>query len=569
MILTRLKYFHKVNRKFIYIIILTLNILGLFYLFRNSSFTSSLSYHNSSSSGIYPSNIYNSNNLNLNYFDAKSASNFLHVVIEDISTIKCYSESACKVPKGYQRILPPINYYEKSSSNTLKSATMSNEYLIIKYNPSKEVSKLLIDLSFEPFSSDDTEDDEIEVKELPLNNNKYTLFAKFHIGKKISSDTVIIHTLDLLFGTDELHDERPYFQSIHPPNLDNKNHDDIEKRTESSEKDQKEEIAVDKENYIQSSQFIYTQDSKFKIMQLSDLHFGQNSGRLKCLDCEPPILSSDQKTLEFIDHSIEQENPQIVVITGDLLDLSRSLDYKSIILKSLQPILKRGIKFIYTFGDEFEGIKDGEAVTRSKTSIVEFLRSIPGCFNIINHENIHGLTNYNIKIVKDEKEVGYITTLDSEDQVLKDNQINYLYRVNQKSAVNNHIFKLLFFHYPIPQFRPLGQFKIIGEYNEKHPLNSKTSQKFHNDIVNCGYHVISVGHEHENDACIQSDFSKDQSIWLCYNAVTGDSGVTSLNNDYDRKLRIFELDFDLLRLLSWKRDEKGKNAFDHQLIHQF
>ena len=95
---------------------------------------------------------------------------------------------------------------------------------------------------------------------------------------------------------------------------------------------------------------------------------------------------------------------------------------------------------------------------------------------------------------------------------------------------------------------PKGKFKIVGSYNEKHELDRKTKLKFHDDIISCGYNVISVGHEHENDACLLSSSSSssnsDKSIWLCYNSITGDSGITKLDKQYVRKLRLFEIDFE-------------------------
>ena len=97
-------------------------------------------------------------------------------------------------------------------------------------------------------------------------------------------------------------------------------------------------------------------------------------------------------------------------------------------------------------------------------------------------------------------------------------------------------------------------------------MDDKTNVKFHDDIINCGYNVIGVGHEHENDACLISEL-KDNSIWLCYNSITGDSGITRLDNNYVRKLRIFEIDFADKRILSWKRREVDKSTFDYQLIY--
>lgn len=133
----------------------------------------------------------------------------------------------------------------------------------------------------------------------------------------------------------------------------------------------------------------------------------------------------------------------------------------------------------------------------------------------------------------------------------------------------------MFFHYPLPNFRPTGKFKLIGSYNEKHHLNTKTSHSYRDDIVNCGYNVISVGHEHENDACVLSEKHHPETketlneAWLCYSGITGDSGVTKLNEDFDRKLRVFEIIFDNKRLISWKRGLNKGIGFDYQIIHQF
>ncbi|EGW32212.1 uncharacterized protein SPAPADRAFT_61294, partial [Spathaspora passalidarum NRRL Y-27907] len=282
-------------------------------------------------------------------------------------------------------------------------------------------------------------------------------------------------------------------------------------------------------------------------MQLSDLHFGQDLGRCTPDEngkCTSEARSSDLRTLKFIDESIIEEKPDLVVITGDLFDISRSIDYKSVILKSLQPILNHNLKFLFTFGDDitadhYQNYKD------IKASIIRFISTLPNCLNSYDNKgnHLHGVTNQNLMLryeptnqpVNPPRQQILISILDSENQRIEDSQINYLYRMN-----NNHkakgmtTYKLLFFHYPIPQYRPKGQFKLVGSYHEKHPLKENNS-KFIDDALTCGYSVISVGHEHENDACILGERKDLGSIWLCYNGITGDSGVTK-DNSYQRKM---------------------------------
>lgn len=103
-------------------------------------------------------------------------------------------------------------------------------------------------------------------------------------------------------------------------------------------------------------------------------------------------------------------------------------------------------------------------------------------------------------------------------------------------------------------------------------MNTKTDIRFRDDIFHLGYQVVSVGHEHENDACIVSENKSDgkviDSLWLCYNSVTGESGET-ISTDYARKLRIFQIDFEDRQMLSWKREQKTGEAFDYQMVHDY
>lgn len=121
----------------------------------------------------------------------------------------------------------------------------------------------------------------------------------------------------------------------------------------------------------------------------------------------------------------------------------------------------------------------------------------------------------------------------------------------------------MFFHYPLPNFRPDKEFKLIGSYNEKHKLETPTDRKFLHDAIDCGYKAISVGHEHENDACIWKE-EKNKNILLCYSGITGESGITRLDEQYKRRLRVFEIDFDKNQILSWKRTKE--QSLDPQAI---
>lgn len=526
-------------------------------------------------------------------------------IVTDLQLFKCrryQTQVNCDkdIPPGFVKLTPPLNRHIEEE----KWIYDFDYYLIVKMSKFEETTRYIADISLEARPGYEVVESKgmgkAKTKGGKKNNNNddnddggsneiYRFYKKMAITNTenpIKQDQPVVRAVDILFGSNDLVDSRQFHQTLHLSKKERihpilsvaklSNADVIDLIKEQKEKEEAQSDSA--------GQQLYTDQTKFKIMQLSDLHFGQDLGKCNSLgeDCK----SSDLKTLKFVEASLKQEQPDIVVITGDLFDPKRSLDYKSVILKSLQPIFAAKVKFVYTFGDE---IVDAE----EKESILEFFASLPGCLNTVPKDDVKrtvsGLTNYDFKITN-EQEYGQsveLTVLDSQNKQIDNTQINYLYRLKnyhheESSDGVPPAYKLMFFHYPIPQFRPVGVFKIIGTYNEKHPLETNTNTKFHDDILNCGYHVVSVGHEHENDACILSEVPKKsgqglvagedndpgKSIWLCYNAITGDSGTTMLDERYVRKLRLFEVDFKAKRVLSWKRKEDDKSPFDYQLIYE-
>ncbi|OBA22133.1 Metallo-dependent phosphatase [Metschnikowia bicuspidata var. bicuspidata NRRL YB-4993] len=256
---------------------------------------------------------------------------------------------------------------------------------------------------------------------------------------------------------------------------------------------------------------LVTTTPKFKIIQLSDMHIGQDTGA--CYD----DYKFDIDTLEFVKSAIQQEGDvQLIVITGDMIDVPQTTHYGSVVLKALSPVFKSGIPFIFTFEDS-----DYRCTGHfNKIEILNFTASLRGCYNKqyddLDHR-LHGLSNGNLKIcnVQSTSEDGQInlqnlslkpanalvTYLDSEGKMVKDSQANYVYRVNHKQSSDTEN-KLLFLHYPLPNSRPKGTVKLIVSYNEKHELVTETGKKFLEDIKASGYKAVAVGHEHKTDACI-------------------------------------------------------------------
>lgn len=72
-------------------------------------------------------------------------------------------------------------------------------------------------------------------------------------------------------------------------------------------------------------------DGKFKIMQLADLHLSTGVGH--CREPEPKgegVCEADPRTLEFVEKMLDQEKPDMVVLTGDQVNGETAPDAQSV-----------------------------------------------------------------------------------------------------------------------------------------------------------------------------------------------------------------------------------------------
>lgn len=537
-------------------------------------------------------------------------------VVTDIKIKKCLKYSSCDLSKrelasNWQKVASPLELYQSGGLVQSIDILKQVHYVLVKLSPLSKTNMGLSDVrivsNIERDFTPNIEDADKWMK---------TEFDSFSVWKKQSfkasnpkaedqfSEDELIRSVDILYGMDDMADGRPNWELQAEPILAQEvsvlPHLSLLKVSVSRQA----EVVKEYDNFAayRDNQVLLTSNSKVKILQISDLHLGPDTG--KCASgAEGMTCHSDAATIQFLEASLHRENDppvDLVIITGDLIDSYRTKDFKSTILKGLSPILERRIPFVFTFGelDENSPATDREKDVKAnleglyvdhkidpnlKLSILSFISSLSLCYNVFTtySRNIHGLTNNSIRIhrtsgssqneIDANKPDVVISLLDSENHKIDASQMNYLYRYNQDIKTEQP-FKLLFFHYPLPNYRPQGSFKIIGSFNQKDPLNVKTDTKFRDDITKMGYHVVSVGHEHENDACILSERKVNDKVvddlWLCYNSGTGTSAQT-LYGEFDRKLRVFEVDFGLMRLLSWKRSEATGEAFDYQNIYRY
>ncbi|CAH6718179.1 hypothetical protein CLIB1444_01S00892 [[Candida] jaroonii] len=376
----------------------------------------------------------------------------------------------------------------------------------------------------------------------------YDLYLKY----SSSPDDDIIRSIDVF---DNVKEVRPYYKKIQPRSMLFKK--SIHFLAVNQQSSSNYLGFLSDFNSLKLNQQLMSSTPNFKIFQISDLHY--LNGRI------------DYKTEIFLINSIKAEKPNLIIINGDLFNFQKfKFNNFSMILNALNLFISFKIPYIINFGDS-------DYISISKNiQMLKFISNLPYCLNSLPETESNGLTNYNFVLKNNQKNniIGLISVLDTFENRLVSSQIHQLYRFNNdlpsKGSVDSDIFKLSFIHFPLPNFRPSGKFKIVGTYNEKSPLQTSTDKSFINDFLTMGYNVISASHEHKNDGCILHEAKNqpesktlqlEKDIWLCYSSISGFQGLA---NDFDRKLRVFEIIDN--RLLSWKISEKDGKGFDYQLI---
>lgn len=305
--------------------------------------------------------------------------------------------------------------------------------------------------------------------------------------------------------------------------------------------------------------FVRNINDSFKILQVSDLHFTSNFGSFKHqlnqeieLDCK-----TDVRTLRFINKVLDQETPDLVIITGDILDGFTVEDYQTALLKALSPFIVRQIPYAIAFG-----FQDSHKYA-SKQEIIQFINTLP--YSLLTDTE----TNYAIPIATPEKEMLsmiYILDLFQESP----HQLDTL--KSQMGSLDEPNSSLMFQHSPIKEFRPKGTFGIVGQYNEKGRLSSLlTDPNTVQFIRDFNVKAISVGYEHMNECCIQP--SIDNGVWMCYSGASGEPSYDKSSKSattMDRRARLFKLDWKDGVITSWKRrgGDDASEVFDYQYIYQ-
>lgn len=324
------------------------------------------------------------------------------------------------------------------------------------------------------------------------------------------------------------------------------------------------------------------QNGKFKIMQAADLHLSTGVGECRSPEPPDPKCEADPRTLEFVGRLLDQEDPDLVVLTGDQVNGETAPDVQSAIFKFADLFAKRRIPFAAIFGNH-----DDEGKLSRSTSMV-LLESLPYSLSSHGPTTVSGVGNYVLEVQAPgnaRHSAFSLYLLDSHSYSpddrqfkgynwIKDDQIKWFketastLRERHRNYGKIHM-DMAFIHIPLPEYRHEHN-KHVGEWREY--INAPNfNSHFKDALVEEGVKVVSCGHDHVNDFCSlekSADGSKPE-LWMCYGGAAGFGGYGG-HEGYQRRIRFWEVDANGASITTWKRLEYGETEkrIDAQIVVQ-
>ncbi|KAF3001039.1 hypothetical protein E8E14_006705 [Neopestalotiopsis sp. 37M] len=326
-------------------------------------------------------------------------------------------------------------------------------------------------------------------------------------------------------------------------------------------------------------------NGKFKIMQLADIHLSTGVGH--CREAVPDEYhggkcEADPRTLEFAARLIEEEKPDLVVLSGDQVNGDTAPDAQTAIFKYAQLLIKHKIPYVSIFGNH-----DDEK-TMSRASQMAIIEQLPYSLSRAGPDDIDGVGNYYIEVLARGTSTHSALTiylLDSHSYSpderqwqgydwVKENQIEWFRQTsaglkkNHKQYTHIHM-DIAFIHIPLPEYRETESF-FNGAWREGVTAPMYNSG-FRDALVEQGVVMVSCGHDHANEYCMLStdEVEEEQKprLWMCYGGGTGFGGYGGYG-DYIRRVRFFDLDMNVGRITTYKRLEYNQTdlRIDEQVI---
>ena len=296
-------------------------------------------------------------------------------------------------------------------------------------------------------------------------------------------------------------------------------------------------------------------DGTFKIVQFTDLHWKNGE-------------AEDEQTYALMKQILEQETPDLIVFTGDVIESEKTLTPREAFLDSVKIADQCGIPWAVVFGNH----DAEEGITREE--LMELQQQSEFCVSESGPAEIKGVGNFVIEVqgAISQKVAAALYCFDSGSYSLEQvegyewidmTQIGWYIEQSAEFTKNNNgrpIPALAFFHIPLPEYQELWNLYTCYGHNY---------EGVGSPLVNSGLYAAFIkmkdvkgtfaGHDHVND------FWGDlHGIRLCYGKATGFNGYGKVG--LTRGARVIELKENVAGFNTWLRLEDGTKQ-DQQVEH--
>lgn len=385
-----------------------------------------------------------------------------------------------------------------------------------------------------------------------------------------------VTAVDVLFGSDAVDPRSAWMMAASPLLIDGAMPVKLSMRHGRPETHIKE-VAVPRVN----------RDGKFKILQISDAHLSTGVGV-----CRDPIgpdgkdiknCEADPRTLDFIEYILDEERPDMVVLSGDQTEGPSAPDTESAIFKMTAPLIERKIPWAAIFGNH----DDEGAHSMPRKAQMRILQHLPYSLSEPGPDSIEGVGNYYVEVLAPSPSHHSAITvylLDSHGlspdekhyqgyDWLKEKQIEWFRTTSESLKRNHHKYShihmdLAFIHIPLPEYAEESTNTMIGGKKRERVTAPGFNTHFYDALAEEGVVALGCGHDHANDYCAlrppqtRPDGSSGLNAhgrvhsgpWMCYAGAAGFGGYGGYGG-ISRKVRVWEVDTNAGRLMTWQRVE--------------
>jgi hypothetical protein len=283
-------------------------------------------------------------------------------------------------------------------------------------------------------------------------------------------------------------------------------------------------------------------DGTFTIVQLTDIHWTNGE-------------EADLRARALIEGVLDAETPDLVVLTGDIIEGSQARDPAEACRQAVAPVEARGLPWAAVFGNH-----DDEGPL-SRDQLFAVLRSSPHCLAERGPRNLTGTGNFTLRVASASGAslAAGLYFLDSnayDARGLGDyawiahDQIAWYRRTSRRLAAEyaavttaQPLPALAFFHIPLPEYEEVWRRSVCRGNRGESVCGPPVNSGFFTALVEAGDVMGAfAGHDHVND--FEGEL---HGVRLCYGRATGYSGYGL--DGFERGARVIRL-------------QEGRRAFD-------